>query len=224
MMSQFLRNLIRKATTPILMGVIVSSSSLLASCSDSDDDPVADYVENLGELLTGNDGVATHFRLDDGTVYEVVNNLSNLAPDSLYRVVGLYVLDNARRVRFSSLSQITSPRPVFMSSERVKEDLLDLVSAWKKPRYFNFVLRLKTGGNSHYLGFVDHGIEQRTSGQRVWHLSLYHDQNDDPLYYSREVYASCPLYHKADSLLPGRDSVYFSLQTFEGKVLLKEAY
>ena len=196
-----------------LSGLFLLASLLFFSCEDDDFMPA--YTQDLAELFTDAHGNARKLSFDDGREMNVVNSMGNLAPDSIYRIRVMYIpVENGAQIQ--AAQSVVSPFPVDIGSDLMQTDPVELKSWWGSPRYINIFLGVKTGGGSQMIAFRDCGIKELPSGVKKMTVSLFHDQIDDPSYYTQEVYLSCPTYHLHDKLEHGRDSVEMIIHTFKG--------
>lgn len=127
-------------------------------------------------------------------------------------------------VTLRSLAYILSPCPQRFSSQAVKRDPLTVKAFWRSSRYVNLLLALQTAGGSHRFAFVDNGVENRPEGYKLARVELYHDQNDNAEFYTRETYISCPVWPYEGVLQAGRDSVELTVNTYEGPMAYRVAY
>lgn len=194
--------------------VLLAALCLLSACEE-DEEILASYRQDLAEIVTDASGGIVRLLLDDGTALPVLNVKSGFPEDTLMRVFALYT-ENEAGATLNRLSNVLSSLPRTFEETAVRRDPVGLTAIWRGGRYVNLLLALKSGGNSHYFSFVDRGIVPMEGGWQKACIELYHDQNKDPLYYTREVYVSCPLWAYEGKLESGRDSVEFVLRTFEG--------
>ena len=196
-----------------LFGLLFIASLICTSCEE--DEVLPPYTQDLAELVTNAFGEARTLVFDDGRKLPIVNKLGNLTPDSIYRIRAMYVqVENG--VQLTAAQTTVSPFPIEMDEGQVKTDPMELKSIWGSPRYVNMLVGMKTGGGSQMMGFVDKGIEVLPSGIKKQRIVVFHDQTEDPSYYTQDVYLSCPIYHLSNKLEHGRDSVEMIVQTFKG--------
>lgn len=186
----------------------------IVACNE--EEPWEAYRQDFAELRTDANGFTQDLKPDGDTWLAVLNKVGGLTADSLYRVTATYI-QRPRGVELYNLSQVLSPFPRTYSPNAIKTDPVHLNAIWSSGRYINLRLTLRTGGGTHYFGFCDEGIEELTDGCRKLRLTLLHNQNNDPTYYSRETFLSCPVYHYAGTLRHDVDSICLVLHTFEGK-------
>lgn len=189
---------------------------LVSACAD-DEAAWPAYRQDLVDLLTDGQGRTAAIVTDAGDTLALTNGAARagLAPDSVYRVQALFVT-SAGGAELLSMAQVVSPYPAAFRETEIKRDPLTLNAVWRGGDYLNLTVTLKTGGGTHAFAFVDRGTTAADDGTRTLRLELYHDQLDDPLYYSRQASLSCPL--RATGLRPGRDSIEITVNTFGGTV------
>ena len=88
-------------------------------------------------------------------------------------------------------------------------DSLKVVSVWQSGHFINMQLSPLTQGGVQYWGYRCDSVRSK-----MYHLSLHHRQNGDPLSYTQTVYASLPI-DSLKSIAPG-DSFALHIATFQG--------
>lgn len=196
-----------------------------AACSD-DDDTWASYRQDLVCLDTDASGCVTTLTRDDGTILQVSNTISGLQADSTYRALALYVEQTeAATAKIYDYATILAPEPVVYSDEVLVTDPLSVVACWEGGNYINLHLALLGTVNVvHYFGFHVQGFVINTDLSYTLHLSLLHDQNDDPLSYTRETYICLPLSSLSSLLRENCDSLALHVNTFDGEETYTFAY
>ena len=198
-----------------ILGTLLFTTLLFFSCVE-DDAVMPAYRQDLAELTTDGTGRANQLLLDDGSVLKIENNVLGLVPDTLYRILALYTISGSSQVTMEGARSIISPFPADAYEIDLKTAPVELKALWKSARYINFLVGVKTGGENQTFGFVNHGIVKGSGQISKLSLELFHDQKDDPLYYTQDVYLSCPIYQYADTLETGVDSVEIKLNTMNG--------
>lgn len=196
---------------------------LLSACSD-DETTLPSYVEGLADLTTNAAGRATSLVTDEGETLALSNEVSGLRPDTTYRILAAY-LPGEGSAALNSYARILAPEVMKYKDEYVTTDPLSVTSCWRGASYIN--LRLNITGSAtgtHYFGFHETEFRRNADGSATMCVVLIHDQNDDPLYYSRETYLSLPLQPLSSLLTTGRDSVRLSVKTFDGEYVRTFAY
>ncbi len=143
--------------------------------------------------------------------------------DSCYRAL-LYYNKVGEKADVQSVSSVLVPtvRKRQTDKEPFRDDPVKVVGAWKSAnqRYINLDLELMTGrddGNvvSQKVGMECDTIITDEAGRQHFFLSLYHDQNNSPEYYSAEVYISVPVSRLPEAMKPG-DDVSIRINTYSG--------
>lgn len=184
----------------------------LVACS-KDEDVYPSIITEFADLNTDEHGTATSFELDNGTIYLISNPVKDLKPDATYRVVCGYVPEGSK----ASLYTLNGAYFLHDSTEIVKNDPTNVLSAWHSGKYINMQLSPKTQGGTHYWGYAVDSITPRHR-----HLSLHHSQNSDPTSYTTTIYASLPM----DSIqgIDKGDTVTLTINTFKGRKEWKVIY
>lgn len=205
-------------TLGIVLLLLLCIFSVVGCSSDDDDFPPYDTV--FAEITTDNTGRAVSIRYDDGQERVITNEVKNLTPDSLYRVV-TRIIDNPteKTVTLYGLQGVISPMPKDYGVGKQHRDPVDVITAWRVPRYINLRLSVHRSSESvHYIGFKDNGYISYESGKRTKVIELMHDQNGDADYFVEDLIVSCPVYQLADELRAGEDSVRMVITTFDQKI------
>lgn len=195
---------------------LLAGCTLLSACSD-DASPMPSYREDLVCLLTDASGVIGEMRCDDGQTYHVSNVKGGLRPDSTYRALALFTHEaGSDAVWLTDYAALLAPQPHRFQGS-VRRDPLSVVACWKSGGYVNLRLQVKgSNGVAHYFGFHEADVRKNPAGGNTVCIQLVHNQNNDPLYYSRETYLSLPL-DRYDALHASTaDSIELTVATFSG--------
>ena len=140
--------------------------------------------------------------------------------DTVYRALLYYELKEGE-VDGYNLSQVLVPtiKTVSRLGGDVKTDPVNVQSVWRarSGRYLNLRLRVMTGEVENgetprqVFGCAKDTLISHDDGRSALYLLLYHHQNGQPEYYSRDVYLSIPLAGVQ------ADTVVMRLQTYEGE-------
>ena len=206
-------------------GWLLAMGLMLCACEDHQQALPA-YRQDLAELTTDLTGRAYRLSLDDGSVRKIQNTVSGLVPDTVYRILALYLdAEEGKTVTLQGANTVFSPLPVEEDQlEDMKTDPLEVKSLWPCKRYINLLVGIKTGGGQHALGFIDHGLDTTATGTHKLKLELFHDQKGDTQFYTQNAYLSCPIYPYAGSLVEGQDSVELKVNTFKGVITRRFLY
>lgn len=199
----------RKIVLPLL-STVLASSLLLASCGDDDGGMAENQVLEFADLQTDGGGNARIMVMDNGDSLRVINPLTNLKADTVYRYVVVYVREPGG-VKITSSSPTVSDVPLDLGTSPLLTDSVQLQSIWRGGQYINLTLRVWAKTKRHLFAFVNRGFSQSANGGRIFHLALYHNADSDMEAFPHTVYLSCPLSSLRDSLTPGRDSIYFTI-------------
>lgn len=188
---------------------------ILSSC-EKDEATWTNYEQELACLQTNSTGYIDRLLLDDGNTLYLTNTPAPLRPDTTYRALTLFYRSD-QKAWLSDFVTVLAPPVLKYSEEKVKTDPLDVVALWKSGGYVNLRLALH-GSNerAHLFGFHRYGLEHHKDGTQTMNVLLIHDQNKDPLYYTRETFLSLPYRTLIPVLKEGRDSVCLIIHTFKG--------
>lgn len=205
----------RPARIGLLM-LVVFLVMLGSSCKHDDESFYPNIISEMADLYTNDGGSITHFVIDDGREYHIENPKSGFQPKSRYRVLCGYVPSGSN----ATVYQLEGVIILRDSTEREpKRDPVNVVSAWRTPRYVNLHLAAKGQSLPHYWGFITDSvtITPQDAGDTLVHayLSLYHDQCIDPRSYTIEQYASLPL-DSIPSFKSQSGSITLSVTTYGG--------
>ena len=121
--------------------------------------------------------------------------------DTTYRMMLYYNKEGSNSVDLKSLKRAY----VVKSSDKhssltLKDDPVKFISAWKAQNgsYINMSLGLMVGNAEnedavHKVGLVVNSVETMADGSKTFYLTLHHDQDSIPEYYTQTVYISVPL-------------------------------
>lgn len=189
---------------------------LFGACT-SDDAPLENYVFSLAELTTNSQGLATSIALDNGETLPLSSTISGLKADTLYRIQALYVVQSTQ-VILKDYAHVLAPEVKKHSDQNHPFDPLNVTTYWKSAHYINLRLGVRgTTSGKHYFGFHQTNYVFNPDGSRTMKVHLVHNQNNDPLYYTRDTYISLPLRPLIGLLQERRDSLALSVTTFEGE-------
>lgn len=121
--------------------------------------------------------------------------------DTTYRMMLYYNKEGNKPIELKSLRRAHIVKPSDkQSSLTIHDDPVKLISVWKAQNssYINMSLGLMVGKAEdddaiHKLGLTVDGVETKADGSNTYYLTLHHDQNSIPEYYTQTVYLSVPL-------------------------------
>ena len=182
----------------------VCLTAVVSSCS-KEEESYPSIITEMADLYTDGQGACEKFTTDAGVTYKVTDGKDGLQPNALYRILCGYVPSGENAILYQAQS-------VFFlrdSTAIAKTDPTGVKSAWRAGRYINIYLSPLTQGGEQYWGF----ITDRVENGHAW-VSLYHNQNGDPLSYTQPTYASLPI----DSIkgIQAGDDITLSINTFNG--------
>lgn len=202
--------------------LLLGLSVIFCACEE-DAEALSAFRQDFAELYTNAKGQGERLYCDNGASMMVLNKPGGLTRDSIYRVCAMYT-EEPHGVTLYNLAYVLSPCPRRFSQQAIKRDPLAVKAIWRSSRYVNLLLALQTSGGSHRFAFVDNGVESRPQGHKLAKVELYHDQNGNAAYYTREAYVSCPVWPYEGILQAGSDSIEFTVNTFEGPMVHRVAY
>lgn len=172
---------------------------------------------------------------DDGDCFLLSPPLESkwaVTPDSVYRALLYYdseMLSNGGGelpvVRPITVSRVLTPRilPVDELVAPPNTDPLTLVGVWKSKngKYINMELAVKTGmpeaeDAAHIVGMVFNGITEEPGGGKRADITLTHNRNAMPEYYSVSVYVSVLVEDVPGGLVKG-DRISVNVNTYDGR-------
>lgn len=183
------------------------------------------FRQDLADIETTSVGANATLTRDDGTALTIDNSsvLGKLSPNVIYRALAVYV-ETDKSAHIYGCTKVLSPQPEeFKESSMRRDPVKKVLAAWRGGRYINLHLTVATTNHSQHFAFADKGLKQNHDGSLTWQIELYHNQNKDGYYYSREVYISCPINGK-EELQSGRDSVAMTINTYGGTITKRLRY
>lgn len=188
-----------------------------ASCT-KEEGYAPNYRIDLAEVEVDPTGKIESFTTDDRTTFRLSHTHKVNYRDTLLRARVFFIPLAEEKAELKQIAPILAPHPIKLQAEKIKMDPITLQSIWRGGDYINLRLNILSGEPqaAHYWGFVDQGLRERTR-----YITLYHSQNGDPEYYTREVYLSCPL--RQCNIQKG-DSIAIKIQTRQGLIIKKFVY
>lgn len=203
-----------------LLPVISLTSALLltSSCTETQE-PYPDLVTEFADIRTDGNGTFTDMTTDNGTQYSILNtNIQPHRPDTTYRAVVGYVPESiTQAMPAARIYSLAAARILADSTEILRHDPTGIECMWKQGAYINMQLTARTQGGTQYWGFaMDSVCHAGTDGHQYthYHLSIHHNQDQDPTSYSRTYYCSIPL--TAIEQYGNGDTVSVTVHTFHG--------
>lgn len=201
----------RKWITIFLLSVF----HLFITACHSEDADLQTYpsiVTEFVNLTTNEQGTATLFRNDKGTEFRIENQITDLLPNAVYRIICGYEVTDTHSIR--AIIYKVGPVKILAEQESAHCDALHVVSLWTAGDYINLHLAPMTQTGEHEWGFY-HASTINGNHQDTYHIELVHRQHDDPAAYTTHLYASIYL-PQLENIEKG-DSIYLHIHTFEGR-------
>ena len=190
----------------------------MTSCSDDDDEVYPSLISDFVMAQSNSEGHVSFILTDDGQRYAVENDISGMPADTVARAICSYVIlqepTNIPSILVYSITGI----PVMYnctSLPSIHRDPTDVAGVWSSGGYINLHLLPLTQGKFQNWGFIEDSLSANDAGTTTHHLSIYHEQLNDPTSYTGHIYASI----SPDSLReahPAGDSILLSINTFKG--------
>ena len=193
---------------------------LTAGCGD-DDQPAANYQQELADLPTDATGCANSLVMDDGTILPLDKPINGLKKATTYRILSMLVRGETS-THLTDYVPILSLPVTHYKKENPQSDAVSVVACWQTKRYINLHLQIQgTSQGVHYFGVQHKGETSLADGTRILQARLMHDRHNDPEHYSRDTYLSVPLLPLREELSAGRDSLWLSIPCAEGDKVYK---
>lgn len=206
--------LMRHGIPMILCGL---SAGLCLSCSQTGEQtPYPSLTTEFAELYADTDGNLYRMQPDHQPAYYLDAPITGYQSNTEYRGVCTYTFSSpdSTTVHLYGLERVLllqdSTRSAYPGT-----DPLQAVSLWDGGNFINLHLSVKTQNGTHYLGYRMDSVRIAPNRQRTVYLTLYHNQNNDPLSYSQKLYASLPK-SNLNAVIQSGDSIYIYIHTFEG--------
>ena len=167
------------------------------------------------------------FSTDDGDEFDLSEPYTDKwikTPDTLYRCMIYYNKVENKKAELVSIGEVPCPRILTLAEFKkdLRTDPVKFESMWlsKSGKYLNLYLQLKTGVTDdttaiQQLAFISDTLIVNPNQTTIRHITLHHDQNKVPEYYSTKAYVSL----LTDSI--AADSIRISINTYTGLVSKK---
>ena len=167
------------------------------------------------------------FSTDDGDEFDLSEPYTDKwikTPDTLYRCMIYYNKVENKKAELVSIGEVPCPRILTLAELKkdLRTDPVKFESMWlsKSGKYLNLYLQLKTGVTDdttaiQQLAFISDTLIVNPNQTTIRHITLHHDQNKVPEYYSTKAYVSL----LTDSI--AADSIRISINTYTGLVSKK---
>ena len=203
----------------LLQAILLTAALLLMSACTEKQEPYPDLVTEFADMRTDGNGTFTDMTTDNGTRYSILNtDIQPHRPDTTYRAVVGYVPESvAPAMPAARIYSLVAARILADSTEVLRHDPTGIESMWRQGAYINMQLTARTQGGTQQWGFATDSVSHAGTYGRThthFHLSIHHDQGQDPTSYSRTYYCSIPL--TAIEGYSNDDTVSVTVHTFHG--------
>lgn len=204
--------------------LFLSVCLLLTTSCEKDDEISANFEMEFVELQTDHTGTAFKLTTDQNESFNIINQLSGLKADTIYRFVTVFVRE-ANGVRLTNYTPAVSGKPDVFEKTPIVTNPVTFQSMWRGGHYLNATVQVVGKEKRHAFAYMYQGLKQKTDGHRILNLLLYHNADNDMEAFSRTAYLSCDLADYKDSLQTGRDSIFFTINEYnKGFVIHKIPY
>ncbi|RGN51199.1 hypothetical protein DWW69_04475 [Bacteroides sp. AF16-49] len=200
----------------VFYSLLVLLTSFIMGCSD--DEYV--YPPALTELLsvrTNASGTIDYLLPDRSAGLRVENGskYSGMVPDSIYRLVAIYEIKDAKEpsAYIYTIGNVIAPEPIGQEqlAGEMKTDPVNIQSIWRSGDYLNMILLVKAQNKKHSFHFIEAQGANQTSCLR---LTLYHDKGEDVEAYTQKAYLSVPL-KKYSGIFSEGDPILFTINLYK---------
>ncbi|MBR5575820.1 MAG: NigD-like N-terminal domain-containing protein [Bacteroidaceae bacterium] len=200
-----------------LRAMLLMAALLIVSCTE-EAEPYPDLVTEFADIRTDADGMFIDITTDDGTCYSITNtNIQPHRPDTTYRAVAGFVSNGSSTEPHAQIYTLTGAQVLADSTAILRQDPTGVESMWHEGQHINMQLTAKTHGGRHTWGYAIDFIEEGGKKERAhahYHLSLHHNQGDDPTSYSQTYY--CSIHTTQLPQYKNTDTITVSVHTFKG--------
>ena len=196
----------------------VCLTALSAISCDKKGEVYPSMITKFGDIRTNADGVLTDMTIDNGETFLITNtNIKPHRPDTSYRAIIGYVTKSNGTCKEAYIHSLTGAITLADSSAQALHHPTGIESMWMEGKYINMQLSAKSQGGRHYWGYCIDRIEQSGENNRQYahhHLSIHHNQGNDPLSYTETYYCSILLPSLPD--FKQGDTISICVNTFKG--------
>ena len=183
------------------------------SCSD-DNTSYPSLISEMAMAYADGKGHLARIVTDSGRDCRVSNEMTGMDANESVRALISYVPEDNGMAKVYSAQAV----PVLSNvtdEKTVAQDPTGIESAWMGGGFINFHLLPKTQGKKQRWAFQCDSTRINVLGGETHHLSLYHQQQDDPVSYSYHLYV-CVALDSVGTTLTAADSITFVVHTFDG--------
>ena len=200
-----------------LRAMLLMAALLIVSCTE-EAEPYPDLVTEFADIRTDADGMFIDMTTDDGICYSITNtNIQPHRPDTTYRAVAGFVSNGSSTEPHAQIYTLTGAQVLADSTAILRQDPTGVESMWHEGQHINMQLTAKTHGGRHTWGYAIDFIKEGGKKERAhahYHLSLHHNQGDDPTSYSQTYY--CSIHTTQLPQYENTDTITVSVHTFQG--------
>lgn len=190
---------------------------LMWACSEKQE-PYPNLITEFADIRTDANGMFVDMTTDKGIRFSISNtNIKPHRPDTTYRAIVGYTTDNEATEKVSYIYSLTGAQVLADSTGLLKHDPTGIESMWHEGHYLNMQLTAKTQGGWHHWGYGIDSVQHAGSNGRTHahhHLSIHHNQGQDPLSYSQTHYCSIRIPEIPD--YQNADTITVAVHTFNG--------
>ena len=202
----------------LLRSFVLPCAMLFSGACAEKQEPYPNLVTEFANIRTDANGIFRNMTIDDGSNFSITNtNIKPHHPNATYRVVVGFVPNTSGNRPEAEIYTLTGAHVLADSTTIVRHDPTSIESIWKKGEYINMQMTAKTQGGTHLWGYAIDSTQGTGENGRTHshiHLSIHHNQGNDPLSYSQTYYCSIPI-SKIETYQPN-DTITISVHTFEG--------
>lgn len=202
--------------------VMLSTLCLLTSCSSTEaDEP---YPAVISEIVTFriDDALRMTIRTDEGKVYTVTSEVANKKANTYGRLLCDYVIESDGCVKLMGFQSVGILRDATPPVTTPVHDPAGVVSIWQKGGFINMHLSPKTQSDpfKQGWGFVRDRQRPNLAGGITHELSLHHNQKEDPLAYTSDIYLTLVI-DSVSKTFATKDSIELTLTSFDGPYIFR---
>ena len=200
-----------------LRAMLLVAALLLVSCAERNE-PYPSLVTEFADIRTDAAGNLTEMTTDNGTCYSITNtNIQPHRPDTTYRAIVGFIPNPDPYSPQAQIYTLHGAQLLADSTAILRHDPTGVESMWHEGRHINMQLTAKTQGGRHTWGYTIDFVEEGGKKERAhahYHLSLHHNQGDDPTSYSQTYY--CSILTTQLPQYENTDTITVSVHTFQG--------
>lgn len=200
--------------------ILLCAMIIITACNKDDNYEYPNLITEFAGLQTDNKGVATSIITDENKTlcFEKINTLSNLATDSIYRIVARYAYKEPSEnsfIKLYSIISVIAPYPADKKYFKVqKNDPVKVQSITLSNNYINIVLNVLKKEKKHAFHFIQESIINNEDNTKSVNITLYHDNGGDLEAFYNTSYLSIPIDKYKETLKSG-DKIIVTINTYE---------